>query len=1004
MGKIGAIRVAVGWLAISVCVQAQQYVFHAYRQAEGLRNLDVNAMAADRNGFLWVATENGVYRFLGSGFERFGPEQGIAELDVFAVSLDSNGTVWVGTRGNLYRWNGERFIAAGSVPVPVTAWNSMVVEDAHHLLVVNKHRIFRLEHDGRGRMSSYLPVFSDKVVGSMPDLAKVSSVSVVHEPNGETAIWVGGGKRLYSWVDSQAAGTKPQIAIPKLWGMDQGLSEDTWEGVFEDHAGALWAGGRYHVAVLAPGAGPASHFVDRSIPGSTAGNEYSHAPFMEDREGRILAPCEDGIARWDGSRWQVIGRANGLQLTGHVVSMAFDAAGDPWIATRGDGLYNWAGYADWEGWNDVEKLPSAVIWAIAPSSDGRMYIGTDKGPGWIDPHTGSSGRLVTTQRWTFGQLDTLGFNRDSTLWGGTFSAAVLRIAPKTAQAEQTAKLPAFITRSLADSSGRVFFTTDNGIFVRESKDSRAAPQRVVAADRFLTGTTQVNAGCQSPNGTLWFMTTHRLLRLKDGIWNEPPIDGMPKGQGTLLDMSCAADGAIWVTGQQSGTWRLRPGGDRLDAWQLDLPRDVQTLTPVSIVADRRGWVWLATDSGLLVWNGQSWRHLTQESGIVWNDLNQGAMLEAGDGSMWIGTSGGVAHLLHPERVFNAVPLQAVITGIERGSESYSAGQEIKLPWSRLPLRFQVSTPAMRNRSELIFKVRMEGLHSDWIESRDGMAVFSSLPPGDYTFMAMATNPSLSAFSSVVKLRVVILPPWWRNKWFFALYTLLFLLLFWAGDRLRARHLRLRARELAKMVQDRTLELEERTRELEASREQLRIQAAEDGLTGMLNHVAILRALTAEMDRSRRENKTLVVAMADLDHFKRVNDVYGHLAGDEALRTFATAVGAAIRTYDHSGRYGGEEFLLILTEIPREGIEQRLAGLHASISGLEVTAGEYKFRITCSIGATVFDPCGLPKTVETLLAVADRALYAAKSAGRDRVIFRDAESAEDAQQRSPLLLP
>jgi ligand-binding sensor domain-containing protein len=67
----------VCWLALSASLQAQQYVFRAYRQAEGLKNLAVNALATDRTGFLWLGTENGVYRFLGSGFERFGPEQGI---------------------------------------------------------------------------------------------------------------------------------------------------------------------------------------------------------------------------------------------------------------------------------------------------------------------------------------------------------------------------------------------------------------------------------------------------------------------------------------------------------------------------------------------------------------------------------------------------------------------------------------------------------------------------------------------------------------------------------------------------------------------------------------------------------------------------------------------------------------------------------------------------------------------------------------------------------------
>jgi ligand-binding sensor domain-containing protein len=144
----------VCWLALSASLQAQQYVFRAYRQAEGLKNLAVNALATDRTGFLWLGTENGVYRFLGSGFERFGPEQGIAELDIHAVVLDPDGTVWVGTNENLYRWDGQRFVPAGSSPIHVTSWNRMVVEDARHLLIVDRRRLYRLEHDAGGRLLS----------------------------------------------------------------------------------------------------------------------------------------------------------------------------------------------------------------------------------------------------------------------------------------------------------------------------------------------------------------------------------------------------------------------------------------------------------------------------------------------------------------------------------------------------------------------------------------------------------------------------------------------------------------------------------------------------------------------------------------------------------------------------------------------------------------------------------------------------------------------------------
>src|SRR5580704_13732876 len=99
-------------LAVAFSLQGQQYVFRAFRQENGLKNLSINGMAMDSNGFLWVATENGVYRFLGSGFRRYGSEDGLVGMDVRDIVSDPQGTVWVGTEEDLFRWNGVRFVSA----------------------------------------------------------------------------------------------------------------------------------------------------------------------------------------------------------------------------------------------------------------------------------------------------------------------------------------------------------------------------------------------------------------------------------------------------------------------------------------------------------------------------------------------------------------------------------------------------------------------------------------------------------------------------------------------------------------------------------------------------------------------------------------------------------------------------------------------------------------------------------------------------------------------------
>jgi len=975
-----SIRVLGCLLGFCFALPAQQYVFRAYRQAEGLKNLSVNGLARDRDGFLWAATENGVYRFLGSRFEQFGREQGITELDVREIVADPTGTVWAGTAENLYRWDGQRFVPAGRQPIHLLGSHRIAVEDGRHLLVVDEHQLYRLEHDAQGRMISYLPVFSGRLRTQIQDLEQVSSVSVVNQRTDGSRAWAGCGKKLCSWLDGEnhAAG-QPRDGAVTQWGSDKGLPEDHWEGAMQDRAGTLWAGGRNHVFALPM---RASRFVDRSIPGSDLESVFGHAPLIEDREGRILAPAEEGIARWNGSGWQIVGQNNGLLHSSHMTGMVFDAAGDLWLASRGDGLYNWAGYEDWAGWSSVQGLPSASVWSIVPLRQDRIFVGTNKGPAWVDPRSGLSGPLSSGNRWSFGQVGSMAMDRDGFLWAGTFSGSVVRIDSKTGRVVQTVRLPAEIINTILDSAGRVFFSTTQGIYVHEAGTSNAAPHRVAEVDALMGGPARIEAACAAPDGAIWFLSQNRLLRYRDGQWTAPPINGLPTLRGSLLALSSAPDGALWVTGEQAGVWRLASTGNYLQAVQLQLPPELSTLAPLAILADRRGWVWVGTDLGLMVWNGQVWRHLTQESGLIWNDVNQGALRMAPDGSVWVGTSGGVAHLLHPEHAFEPVSLALSVTEIRHGSDLFTGAQQITLPWGGSPLRFEISSDTTRNRSELILKIWMVGLHRDWIETSNGLALFSSLGPGNYTFKAVASNPGLNAYSAPVVVQVHILPPWWRTNWFYTLSAFVFLFLVVAADRLRARHLRQRSSHLENLIR-------ERTQELEASREKLHIQATHDGLTGMLNRTAALRVLSAEMDRAWREGGTLVVALVDLDYFKRLNDTYGHLAGDEALRWFSTAVAAAIRPYDHAGRYGGEEFLLILPQIPPDAIEPRLTRLHAAISNLQVCSDESKFMVNCSMGVTALDPSDQSASVESLLALADKALYVAKAAGRNRMIFQNA---------------
>jgi diguanylate cyclase (GGDEF)-like protein len=156
----------------------------------------------------------------------------------------------------------------------------------------------------------------------------------------------------------------------------------------------------------------------------------------------------------------------------------------------------------------------------------------------------------------------------------------------------------------------------------------------------------------------------------------------------------------------------------------------------------------------------------------------------------------------------------------------------------------------------------------------------------------------------------------------------------------------------------------------------------DELTGSFNRRCIMRLLGDEIDRARRQGAPCSVALIDLDFFKRINDAHGHPTGDEVLRTFAITVFANIRTADRFGRYGGEEFLLVLPDTPAENAARLLDRLRAIVAELDWSAFSPDMRVTLSAGVTTLRGGENP---DAILARADNALYAAKARGRNRIV-------------------
>src|SRR6267154_515744 len=179
---------------------------------------------------------------------------------------------------------------------------------------------------------------------------------------------------------------------------------------------------------------------------------------------------------------------------------------------------------------------------------------------------------------------------------------------------------------------------------------------------------------------------------------------------------------------------------------------------------------------------------------------------------------------------------------------------------------------------------------------------------------------------------------------------------------------------------RILQLEDR---LVEAREDMRFKATHDPLTGLFNRGVIMDLLSRELSRTHREDGCTTILLGDVDHFKNVNDTLGHVTGDEVLREIARRLLASVRSYDFVGRYGGEEFLIVLNNCNLPSALQRAEQIRRAIASTRVQTARGPVPVTMSLGILASTEWGvLP--AEELLREADVALYKAKDAGRNCV--------------------
>lgn len=931
--------------AIPFC-RAQQYSFSP--TTTGLGNLNVNAIAQDRSGYLWVGTENGLYRYDGREFRQFGAADGLHSHTIQSLYAAPDGTLFIGTTNGIFFERHDGQFSQIHPPAPVTDFSQRT---GTVFATIAPGQLVTADRSGAFLLRNTAP---DNWVAEPMHLEGAAIWSVLSTPDG--SLWYGCGIDLCRLRNRKTTHLRATLDLP----------DGPWLHLRLTRDGHIWLRSATHLGALDP---TANHFELHDLPGHS--NSVPYSELTEDTKGRIVASQGPALGLWEGSHWRMVTAINGLSRY-DISELFVDHEGSLWICVVGHGLMRWVGQDVWEAYTAANGLSDDIVWATLRDKSGRLWIGTESGLDYLPP--GSNTPVVWQPRGI--QTDRaacLAEGPNGDLWMASAAGNLVRIDPVTLSGKQWTVPEVF--RILSDDDHHLWIATDSGLFVADTASGDHAPHLV---DDPKLGHPQQRFRDLSLDSAhrLWAVTDKGIYRLDATGWHhiDPGLSGVAPYQ-----IAADTKGNLWASGAFPGVLRLRINGDRVVESEHVVRPHLLSEQVVALAVDHRGWLWVGQDAGLSVYDGHAWRSYTQADGLIWNDIDSYAIAEDTDGSMWIGTSGGLSHLRQPQAGTGPPPAAPVFSQVTFGTASVPNDSEI--PWSASPLSISMASLNFRNSSHVMIRYRLLGEESDWVETAERSIRYSRLEPGAYRFQSVAVDGTGGAVSPIQEISFVITPLWWQSgplRLALILAIAMAVVLTWRWSV----HLLVRQKHhLEQAVLRRTEDLEREKGELMRAREQMRHFAEHDDLTGVWNHRIIIERLRQEVDRSRREGNPLSVILVDLDHFKNVNDTFGHPAGDLVLKEVAAIFQHSVRSYDWVGRYGGEEFLLILPGSGFAGARLRAEQLRMSVHAAYIHDGERAIPITASFGVA----CGFPSDYEVLIQTADTALYRAKDNGRNCVV-------------------
>ncbi|MFT4256765.1 MAG: diguanylate cyclase [Pseudoxanthomonas sp.] len=952
--------------ALDPARKVDEYTVTHWTMKAGLPHDLIHRISQDDEGFLWLGTWEGAARFNGRSFDAYDSTSvpGMEIAGVRTVLRDADGAMLLGTASGVLRFHHGRWQRLDGELGRVRAVIALHRDAAGALWVGTESTLLRQGADGR---------IDD--FGADTGLRDGAVFSLLSQPDGDMLI--GGSRGLLRLHQGRL----------EDYGAHLGLPARAVRSLLAARGGGYWVAGDGGVWRVRGGR-------------AALVQQERVESVLEDRDGNLwMLTTGDGLIRYRDGETQTLTTRNGL--FGRGSTLFEDREGLLWAGTT-NGLFRISDGAVF-GLTQANGLGDDYVRVIVQGGDGAVWLGHAAGLDvWRD------GRLSPVPLLRDGGPDpsvlSLAAAGDAGVWVGTYDRGVLRLSRNGAVVQRIGHeqgLPSPQVRALLEEAGGgLWVGTSSGL--AHFRNGRLL--RVYGREDGLAGTF-VRALYRAPDGVLWIGTSDGLSTLAaDGVLRTGERGFPAYG---VFDFLGDADGSLWIASDH-GLLRWREGRFHVYGRAAGMPRD----TLFRILDDGNGYLWLSSNHGVFrvarrdfdqIDAGRRARLSVEtfdySDGMPGSQANGNGM-PAGwrlrDGRLWFPTANGVAvidpAIAERQRALVA-PLAIESVRVDGVAMPQQAAYDLPASAHRLQIRYAGLN--LREPGKLRYRYRMEGFEHAWNEADTATeAVYTNLPPGRFRFQVQATRMPADWHAAAARNQAELVfereAPWWLRPWFFVLVVLgVALLAIWLY-RLGARQMLRKKQRLERLIKSRTQELSDKNEALEqASQERERLlrclawQASHDDLTGLPNRREAERHLQQQLQQANAAATPLALALLDIDHFKRINDGYGHEVGDEMLRHIGRLLADSSRDEVFAARQGGEEFLLVAHGLAPEQARTAFERIRRRIGWLGVSANGESVRCTASVGMACLGNDASNR--RELMTLADRRLYQAKREGRDRMV-------------------